>query len=53
MRTWLDTFAYRINLHVDFFILTLLASVLVAWFTVGYRAVRAAVANPVDSLRNK
>ena len=53
MRTWLDTFAYRIDLHAGFFGLTLLASVLVAWGTVGYRAVRAAVANPVDSLRDE
>ena len=53
MRAWLDTFAYRIDLHLGFFGLTLLAAVVVAWGTVGYQAVRAAIANPVDSLRDE
>ena len=53
MRAWLDTFAHRIDLHAGFFVLTLLASVIIAWLTVGYRAVRAAMANPVDSLRDE
>ena len=53
MRAWLDTFAYRINLHLGFFVLALLAATVVAWITVGYRSACAARANPVDSLRNE
>ena len=53
MRTWLNTFAHRIELHAGFFGLTLLIALLVAALTVGYRSVRAAVANPVDSLRDE
>ena len=51
MRNWLDKFAYRINLGFGIFLLTIAASLLVAWLTVGYRAIRAATANPVKSLR--
>ena len=53
MQVWLDTFAYRIDIHIGFFVLTLLASIIVAGLTVGYRSVRAAVANPVESLREE
>ncbi|MEO0332289.1 MAG: FtsX-like permease family protein, partial [Bacteroidota bacterium] len=53
MRAWLNTFAYRIDLHLGYFIVTFLAAIVIAWLTVGFRSVRAAVANPVDSLRNE
>ena len=53
LRAWLDTFAHRISLRMGFFALTFLISVLIAWLTVGYRSVRAATANPVDSLRDE
>ncbi|MEM8965016.1 MAG: ABC transporter permease [Bacteroidota bacterium] len=53
MRAWLNTFAYRIELHLGYFIVTFLAAIVIAWLTVGFRSVRAAVANPVDSLRNE
>ena len=51
MQNWLDKFAYRINLSLGIFLVTIMASLLVAWLAVGYRAVRAANANPVKSLR--
>lgn len=53
MRTWLDGFAHRIDLHAGYFILTFGAALLVAWLTVGFQSTRAALANPVDSLRNE
>ncbi len=48
---WLDSFAYRIELQFRYFIGAGLITLLVAWFTVGTQAIKAALANPVDSLR--
>ena len=53
MQAWLETFVYRIELSVLYFALALLASVGIAWVTVGYKSVRAALANPVDALRSE
>ena len=53
MQAWLETFAYRIELSVGYFALALLASIGIAWLTVGYKSIRAAVANPVESLRSE
>jgi putative ABC transport system permease protein len=51
MHGWLQNFSYRVNLGIGIFLIAILFSILVAWITVGYRAVRAAMANPVKSLR--
>ena len=53
MQAWLETFVYRIDLSVVYFALALLASVGIAWITVGYKSVRAALSNPVDALRSE
>jgi ABC-type antimicrobial peptide transport system permease subunit len=53
MQAWLETFVYRIDLSVAYFALALLASVGIAWVTVGYKSVRAALANPVEALRSE
>jgi putative ABC transport system permease protein len=51
MNTWLQNFAYRIGLGVDTFLLSALLALVIAIITVAYQAVKAAVANPVDSLK--
>jgi ABC-type antimicrobial peptide transport system permease subunit len=51
MHQWLQQYTYRIMIGVWFFIATILSSVLIAWLSVGYTAIRAASANPVNSLR--
>jgi ABC-type antimicrobial peptide transport system permease subunit len=51
MHGWLESFSFRISIGSGIFILTIVASVSIAWITVGYRAFRAAMANPVKSLR--
>jgi putative ABC transport system permease protein len=51
MKEWLGNFAYRISLGVGVFAVAVLISVVIAWLTVGYKSVRAAMANPVKSLR--
>ena len=53
MHQWLQKYTYRITLGPGFFIVTVLAAVAIAWLTVGYRAVRAALANPAGSLRSE
>ena len=53
MHGWLENFTFRISIGAGIFILTIVASVSIAWITVGYRAFRAAMANPVKSLRSE
>jgi len=53
MNKWLQNFAYRIHIGPSIFILAIMASVIIAWITVGYKAIMAALANPVKSLRSE
>jgi putative ABC transport system permease protein len=48
---WLEGFAYRTDLHWWLFGFAGLLTIVVAWLTVGWQAFRAAIANPVKSLR--
>lgn len=48
---WLQGFAYRIPLGVLPFVLSGVSAFVIAMIAVGYRSIRAAFANPVDSLR--
>lgn len=51
MNNWLQNFAYRISLNVWVFILSGLTALAIALLTVSYQSIKAARANPVDSLR--
>jgi ABC-type antimicrobial peptide transport system permease subunit len=53
MNSWLTEFAYRINLGAGTFLLALSASCMIAFVTVGYKSIQAAIANPADSLRSE
>ncbi|MEQ9440443.1 MAG: ABC transporter permease [Cyclobacteriaceae bacterium] len=53
MQQWLQSFEYRINMGVTIFAGCLIITLLLVMLTVGYRATRAALANPVDSLRDE
>ncbi len=48
---WLNAFAYRIELSVWFFAVAAVATLLITWFTVSVHTIKAAWANPADSLR--
>ncbi len=50
---WLRGFTYHIRPSVDIFLTAILLTWLVALFAVGYQSVRAARANPVDSLKHE
>jgi len=50
---WLDDFAYRININWLIFLYAGLAAVIIALTTVSFQAIKAAIANPVKSLRTE
>ncbi|HEY2720663.1 MAG TPA: FtsX-like permease family protein, partial [Chitinophagaceae bacterium] len=53
MHQWLQSFAYRINIEPLTFLLTIGISFSIAWLAVGYQSIKAAIANPVKSLRTE
>jgi predicted permease len=53
MNSWLSNFVYRIPLSPGIFAIAIVSSILIAWISVGYKAIRAALANPVKSLRTE
>lgn len=53
MDQWLQDFAYRIHISWWVFILAGLAAISIALITVSFQAIKAAIANPVDSLRTE
>ncbi len=50
---WLQDFAYRIPVQAYLFVATAIVTVLIALCTVGFHAMRAALLNPVKSLRTE
>ena len=53
MHQWLQQYTYRISIGSRFFVATILCSLIIAWLTAGYTAIKAATANPVKSLRTE
>jgi ABC-type antimicrobial peptide transport system permease subunit len=53
MNKWLQDFAYRINISLWVFVIAGILAVLIALFTVSFQAIKAAIANPVKSLRTE
>ena len=53
MHQWLQDFSYRINIRWGVFVLAGLASVLIALITISFQAIKAALTNPVKSLRTE
>ena len=53
MNEWLNGYEYRIELSPLLFAIGLLATLVIAALTVGYKSLRAAIANPVNSLRDE
>jgi putative ABC transport system permease protein len=53
MHSWLQDFAYRINIQLWVFAVAGVLAVLIALLTIGIQALKAAVSNPVKSLRTE
>lgn len=51
MNRWLQDFAYRVQISWTVFVSAAFIAILITMLTVSYRAIRAAVANPVNSLK--
>jgi putative ABC transport system permease protein len=51
MNNWLQNFAYRISIGWNVFILSAVIALIIAIATVSSQAIKAATANPVESLR--
>jgi ABC-type antimicrobial peptide transport system permease subunit len=51
MNKWLDNFAYKISIGPMVFVAGFLVTLLIAVLTVGYRSFKAAIVNPIESLR--
>ena len=53
LNKWLQDFAYRININWWIFIAAGISAVLIALLTVSFQAIKAAIANPIKSLRSE
>ena len=53
MQGWLEGFAYRIELNGWLFAIAGLVTILISYSIIGSHAIRSALANPVDSLRDE
>ena len=53
MKQWLQSFAYRINIGTDVFLIAGVSVILITILSISFQAIKAAVANPVNSLRTE
>lgn len=53
MNYWLQGFAYHVEIHWSIFLFAFAISLCIAWITVSYESVKAALANPTESLKNE
>ncbi|MGD8538474.1 MAG: ABC transporter permease [Candidatus Aminicenantes bacterium] len=51
MQKWLQNFAFRISIGIGIFLLAAILALLIALVTVSYQSLKAALANPIESLR--
>jgi putative ABC transport system permease protein len=53
MHKWLEGFAYRQNIQWWVFAVTALGAIAIAFITISFQSVKAALANPIESLRSE
>jgi len=53
LKNWLEKYDYRIRIGADVFIISAIMAILITIITVSYQAIKAAMANPVKSLRTE
>ncbi|MEO8861575.1 MAG: ABC transporter permease [Ginsengibacter sp.] len=53
MNKWLQDFAYRIHINAWVFVVAGFLAIVIALFTISFQAIKAAIANPVKSLRTE
>jgi putative ABC transport system permease protein len=53
MSNWLQSFAYRISITPSIFVIAGISVLLITLFTISFQSIKAAMANPVNSLRSE
>ena len=53
MNKWLSGFYYHTAIGWEVYLIAIVISIFIAWITVGYKAIKAAIVNPVKSLRTE
>jgi putative ABC transport system permease protein len=53
MDQWLEGFAYRIEIGAGVFVIAGGIALLISWITVSYQSIKAAIVNPIKSLRSE
>lgn len=53
MNNWLEDFAYRINMQWWVFVLSGIGALLIAFLTIGFQSIKAAITNPTQNLRTE
>jgi hypothetical protein len=53
MSSWLEDFAYRVNISIWVFAAAMIIALMIAMITVSYQSIKAAMANPVNNLRTE
>ena len=51
--SWLQSYAFRINVHWTYFVIPFVVIVSIAFITVSFQSIKAALTNPVKSLRTE
>jgi hypothetical protein len=53
MTNWLKDYEYRINVEWYYFVFAGIAAILISLATISFQSIKAALANPVNSLRDE
>lgn len=53
MNNWLESFAYRIDIGADTFLIAGVAVIFITMLTISYQTIKAIIANPAKSLRTE
>lgn len=53
MNQWLNDFAYRVDIDAGVFLVAGISTILITLLTIGFQSIKAAIANPVKSLRTE
>ena len=53
LQNWLEKYSYRVQIGAGVFLLSAIAAILITVITISFQAIKAALANPVKSLRSE
>jgi putative ABC transport system permease protein len=50
-RSWLQSFAYRVDIEIRMFLFSAVLAIVISFLTVSYQVIKAALTNPVEALK--